>query len=113
MDILEYQKQAFEFASYPSCGVNMVYPALGLANEAGEAAGKVKHFWRDSGIHSGLDLSDQQREQLEKELGDVAWYLAALSTEARINLGEVFRKNLAKLRDRKERGVLLGEGDNR
>jgi len=41
------------------------------------------------------------------------WYLANLASELDVSLGEVARRNLEKLKPRKERGVLRGSGDNR
>jgi NTP pyrophosphatase (non-canonical NTP hydrolase) len=47
------------------------------------------------------------------ELGDVLWYIAALSRDLNISLNDVAKMNIEKLADRKERGVLGGSGDNR
>lgn len=41
------------------------------------------------------------------------WYVAQLSTELGLDLGDVAQGNLDKLASRKERGVLHSEGDNR
>jgi NTP pyrophosphatase (non-canonical NTP hydrolase) len=87
----------------------IVYPTLGLANEAGEVAGKVKKIFRDRG---GV-LTDADREALTLELGDVLWYVSELCTQLGISLEDVAEANIAKLRDRAERGVLGGEGDRR
>jgi NTP pyrophosphatase (non-canonical NTP hydrolase) len=87
----------------------IVYPTLGLANEAGEVAGKVKKIFRDRG---GV-LTDADREALTLELGDVLWYVSELCTQLGIRLEDVAEANIAKLRDRTERGVLGGEGDRR
>ena len=45
-NINHYQKKAIETAIYPDSH-KIVYPALGLAGEAGEVANKVKKFVRD------------------------------------------------------------------
>ena len=87
----------------------MTYPALGLCGEAGEVAEKVKKTIRDDG---GV-LSDQRREALARELGDVLWYLSQLATEADLDLETIAEDNLEKLLSRQERGVLRGSGDNR
>lgn len=88
--------------------LSLIYPALGLS-EVGELQGKVKKVIRDS----GGKVTDEARATLAKELGDSLWYHAALATELGLDLGEVAAANLAKLADRKERGVLGGSGDNR
>lgn len=87
----------------------IVYPTLGLANEAGEVAGKVKKIFRD---RNGV-ISDADREALKGELGDVLWYLAQICTELDLTLEEVAEANLQKLFSRLERGVIGGDGDKR
>ncbi len=62
----------------------MTYPALGLCGEAGEVAEKVKKTIRDD---AGV-LSDERRDALSRELGDVLWYLSQLATEAGLDLEE-------------------------
>ena len=99
----EYQEEASKTAIYPE-QYKVVYPALGLAGEAGEVAEKVKKHIRD-GV---LNVDD-----LKKELGDVLWYLAAIASDLGLNLDDVADSNLKKLRSRKERGVISGSGDNR
>ncbi|RIH88001.1 nucleoside triphosphate pyrophosphohydrolase family protein [Calidithermus roseus] len=87
----------------------IVYPTLGLANEAGEVAGKVKKLFRDKGGQIG----EIDREALKQELGDVLWYLAQIATELGLSLQEIAEANLDKLFSRLERGQIKGEGDNR
>ncbi|MBI3913590.1 MAG: nucleoside triphosphate pyrophosphohydrolase family protein [Chloroflexi bacterium] len=87
----------------------IVYPTLGLANEAGEVAGKVKKIFRD---HGGV-ISAEDREALKQELGDVLWYLAQICTELDVSLQEVAEANLEKLFSRLERNQIRGSGDNR
>ena len=109
MNLSEYQEKALTTALYPNQGSNPYYPALGLGGEVGEVLNKVKKIMRD---HDGM-ITDEYREILKKELGDVMWYLAATATELGLNLEEVAQLNLDKLASRKERGVLGGDGDNR
>lgn len=87
----------------------IVYPTLGLANEAGEVAGKVKKIFRDRNGEIGA----AEREALKQELGDVLWYLAQICTELDLTLSEVASANLTKLLSRQDRGQLYGDGDNR
>lgn len=105
----EYQRAARNTAQYPGAGENLYYPTLGLAGEAGEVAEKVKKLMRD---HNG-QLTPDRRDALKKELGDVLWYVAALCSELGLGMGEVAELNIEKLRDRKDRGRLHGDGDNR
>ena len=87
----------------------IVYPTLGLANEAGEVAGKIKKIFRD---RAGV-IGDEDREALKYELGDVLWYLTQLCTELNLTLEEVAAANLEKLFSRLERGQIRGDGDHR
>ncbi|MEK7134370.1 MAG: nucleoside triphosphate pyrophosphohydrolase family protein [Patescibacteria group bacterium] len=109
MQFSEYEKQAVETAKYPNVGRNFVYPTLGLVGEAGEVAEKIKKILRDE---SGV-VSDEKKEEIKKEMGDVLWYLATLSREFGFTLEDIAKKNIEKLASRRERGVLHGSGDNR
>jgi NTP pyrophosphatase (non-canonical NTP hydrolase) len=109
MDFNEYQQKSRKTAAYPAIGHPVVYPTLGLANEAGEVAGKVKKVFRDR----GGEINEETRRALQAELGDVLWYLSQVCTELGISLEEVAESNLAKLHDRLERGVIRGDVDNR
>jgi len=106
----DYQEQAMTTAIYPGKGEgNWTYPALGLAGETGEICEKLKKAIRD---HGG-DVDDDRLREIEKELGDVLWYLAALSTELGLDMDTIAERNLAKLSKRRDDGKLKGDGDNR
>ena len=109
MDFIEYQDKARNTAKYPVIGDRVIYPTLGLTNEAGEVAGKIKKVFRDKG---GL-ISPADREALKAELGDVLWYLAQVATELGLSLDEIAAANIAKLLDRQARGKIQGDGDDR
>ena len=116
----KYQEGAAETAQYPTVwlpgecieeGVNVdfVYPIIGLAGEVGELAEKCKKVLRDN--HG--EITPEKQDEIAKEIGDVLWYVARLCTEFGLNMEMVAQTNLDKLRDRKERGVISGSGDNR
>jgi NTP pyrophosphatase (non-canonical NTP hydrolase) len=109
MTFEEYQKKSRETAMYPEVGNNFIYPTLGLAGESGEVAEKIKKVLRDD---SGV-VSPEKKEELKKELGDVLWYLAQISTEIGLSLEEVATFNIEKLQSRKQRNMISGSGDNR
>jgi len=109
MNIKDYEKKALSTAIYPNIGNNIIYPVLGLSEEAGEVAGKIKKIIRD---HDGV-ITGEHINALCKELGDVLWYLAAISYEMGISLDDVAKTNLDKLHSRKKRNRLKGSGDNR
>lgn len=109
MDFSEYQQMARRTARYPVIGSQVIYPTLGLSNEAGEVAGKIKKIFRDKG---GV-IDGSERQALKSELGDVLWYLAQVATELDLSLDDIASHNIAKLLDRQSRGKIQGEGDNR
>jgi len=109
MEFNEYQKKARKTAIYSGAGKNFIYPVLGLCGESGEVAEKIKKIIRDG---NGV-VTDEQRRELEKELGDVLWYIANLGVELGLEMDDIASKNIAKLESRQERGVLHGSGDNR
>ena len=93
----------------------VIYPALGLANEAGEVLGKIKKLIRDNDVtFDGIDtIPAQKKAEIADELGDVLWYIAALAKDIGITLNEVAAINHEKLTSRQKRGVLKGSGDRR
>lgn len=108
MNLSFYQEQAITTAVYPEEAA-VVYPAMGLAGEAGEVLNKIKKVYRDKG---GV-LDDATKQEIAKELGDVLWYVAVLARDLDQNLEDTAKDNLRKLQDRMRRGVIGGEGDNR
>jgi NTP pyrophosphatase (non-canonical NTP hydrolase) len=108
MQFDEYQAAARRTAIYDD-RFRVVYPALGLASEAGEVCGKVKKVLRD---RAG-DLAQAPRAALEDELGDVLWYLAVLAADLGLSLEQIAVRNLDKLRSRLARDQIGGSGDRR
>jgi NTP pyrophosphatase (non-canonical NTP hydrolase) len=107
-DFNSYQRNASSTAIYPE-EHRILYPALGLAGEAGEVANKVKKLIRD-----GPDKRpDTWREDIASEIGDVLWYCAALATDLNLSLGMIAGQNEKKLGQRKQSGTLGGSGDTR
>ena len=102
----EYQTLAAESAVFPK-DVALMYLALKLNGEAGEIAELVgKHI---RGDEDKKDIKDA----LVKELGDVMWYIAMLADHVDVHLSDVATINISKLRDRLNRNVVKGSGDNR
>jgi NTP pyrophosphatase (non-canonical NTP hydrolase) len=107
-DIDEYAVLADGYAVYPEANTGSIheamYLALGLVGESGEVAGKIKKLYRDNRL---------VHEDLEKEIGDVFWYLTRLCAWLEVKPSTILEKNLKKLEDRKNRNVIKGNGDNR
>ena len=108
-DFGEYQAAAAWTGGSVATNHPVIYPTLGLTNEAGEVAGKVKKIFRD---RRGV-ITDDDREALKLELGDVLWYLAEICTQLDLRLEDVAAANIAKLQRRAARGTLAGDGDER
>jgi len=120
MELNEYQQRAME-TCMPSCR-NFSYMMLNLVGEVGEFAGKVAKAIRkqEAAIdHNSLltesrhVMTDEEITELRKEAGDVLWQLSGLCRVMGWALEDVAEENLAKLADRKSRGVIDGSGDER
>jgi NTP pyrophosphatase (non-canonical NTP hydrolase) len=104
-----YQRESRKTWNVIEMNHPIVYPTLGLTNEVGELAGKIKKIFRDK----AGKISEDDRQALKGELGDVLWYFTQICTELDLSLEEVAEANLLKLFSRLERGKIKGEGDNR
>lgn len=98
----QYQELAFKTAL--ETAKNPAYMVSNLTSEAGEVAGKYAKWIRD-GI---LD-----EEGMQKEVGDVLWQIAGLSTVMGWSLADLASKNLQKLAQRQINNTLTGSGDER
>lgn len=83
--------------------------AFGLVGESGEFAEKLKKIYRDK---DGL-LTNEDKQEMVKELGDVLWYLSAVLYYLEVPFEDAAALNLEKVLSRKARGVMHGSGDNR
>ena len=117
-----YQKVSAKSAIYPGQGgfMGIVYTALKLNGEAGELAEHVGKALRDDGfgtysleLNTEIDLTNERKSLIEKEIGDVLWYLSAICNELGLSMSSVAWTNLNKLKDRTERNMLQGSGDIR
>ncbi len=108
MDFNQYQKEAGK-TLLPHLKGNLSYFALGISGEAGEIADKVKKIYRDK---NGV-LDDETKMMLAKEVGDVLWYLSQFADLLGFDFEEIAKMNIEKLKSRKQRGTLHGDGDNR
>ena len=108
MNFNEYQNEAYKTLIHKDKD-NLAYFALGVAGEAGEVADKVKKIFRDK---DGV-MTDEDKQDLAKEMGDVLWYLSQLSHYIGKDFSDIAQMNLDKLQSRMARGTLSGNGDNR
>ena len=110
MEMNEYQNEATKtFQFNPDVIDPLVYAVLGLVGEAGEVADKLKKVYRnDEGR-----MTDDFKEDIRRELGDVLWYISQTARIMDISLDDIAQTNIEKLRDRQERNVIKSTGDNR
>jgi NTP pyrophosphatase (non-canonical NTP hydrolase) len=101
MNFNDYQTKSRRTAGYPAIGHPVIYPTLGLVNEAGEVAGKIKKVFRDK----GGEISEETRSALKAELGDVLWYISQICTELDLSLDDVAEYNIAKWFSRQESDI--------
>ena len=87
----------------------LINSVMGLCGETGEAIDIVKKWMAQGHV---LD-----KEQLVKELGDIAWYLAEAATALDMPLEEILQANIDKLKQRypngfeTERSLVRLQGD--
>ncbi len=97
MTVNEYQKLAARTIGDERNERDMLnLAALGLCGESGEVCDHIKKY-----LYHGHKLN---KEELIKELGDVAWYLAEAATALDVSLDEVFAANIEKLKRRYPEG---------
>lgn len=113
MNLSDYSKQAITTLTpgheYGDISADLMGQILGLSDESGEVLAKFKKLIRDK---KGV-MSDEDKKEIIKEIGDILWYVNSVSHLMGYTLEEVAQMNLDKLASRKQRGVIHGSGDNR
>lgn len=110
MTLDDYQKEALVTAVFNDDEFkDLAHWVFGITGEAGEIAEKIKKIIRDK----NGEVTEADKEELVKEIGDVLWYLAVLSKHLGYDFEEVGKQNIAKLRSRQARDKIKGSGDNR
>jgi NTP pyrophosphatase (non-canonical NTP hydrolase) len=109
----EYQKQALTTAytdpAYVDTLMDKTIWAMGVAGEAGEVVEK----WKKIVAYKEGKITDDELQDLGKELADVVWYIAVMAHSLGLSFEDIMEQNVRKLADRKKRGVIKGAGDNR
>lgn len=83
----------------------VVYPALGLAGETGEAVDIIKKSVRYKYSTEPFSLIDKttnrdRTNDMKDELGDVMWYWCNLCIDLGFDPSELFQRNYDKLHER-------------
>ena len=109
----DYAQQAITTLSsdyaYGDANAQLMGMVLGLGGESGEVLEKFKKLLRDQ---QGT-ITEEDKQAIIKELGDILWYVTAVAHLLGSSLEEVARRNNAKLASRQQRGQLRGSGDDR
>lgn len=113
MNIQDYSTQALSTLlgdhDIADMDATLISQVFGLVGESGEVAEKFKKLIRDK---KG-QISDEDKAEILKELGDILWYVNSVAHLLGSSLDEVASKNLEKVLSRKDRGTMMGSGDNR
>ena len=114
MQINDYSTQAIttllnEHELSTDMSPQLISLVFGLSGESGEVSEKFKKLIRDK---QGK-ISEEDKQEILKELGDILWYINSVAHLLGSNLDEVANKNLEKILSRKDRGMTKGSGDNR
>lgn len=97
----------------PAGNMTELYPALGLAEEAGEVLGKFKKAIRDGDWIPGDGMPSEYREKILDEMGDVLYYYNAILVALYADYDTVMAKHREKRDRRITNGTLHGDGDDR
>lgn len=115
----EYQKRAMTTCTESSR--NFSYMMLNLVGEVGELASKVaksirkeQAYIKDNKFYfNEFPTCIEQEREMMLEAGDCLWQLSGLCSAMGWDLEKIAQMNLDKLASRKERNVIVGDGDNR
>lgn len=113
MNVNDYQKQAITTAyvdpKHADTMMEKTIWAMGVAGEAGEVVEK----WKKIVAYKQGQITQDDLNELAKELGDVIWYIAVMAHSLGLSMEDIMQRNLDKLASRQQRGVIKGKGDNR
>jgi NTP pyrophosphatase (non-canonical NTP hydrolase) len=105
MDIDDYQKLCLRTAGLQNSDEAKKAWALGIGGEAGEILELIKkEFYHGKAM---------QKSKLVNELGDLLWYIAAMSHEYDIPMSQLLNANLEKLKLRYPEGFSFKNSANR
>ena len=111
MTFKEYQEFVKAHAIYSGAGTVLGFEKYSLPatlEELGELASLCAKGWRDNG-----DSFFSNPEKFKKELGDIGFQFTLMVSDLGFDLEEILEMNRDKIKDRAERGVIKGSGDDR
>lgn len=105
MDFKEYQALAERTVNGQNERERYLNYSMGLVGEAGEVVDSIKKV-----MFHGHEMDT---DHLKKELGDVLWYMATLASTAGLELEDVAKANVEKLKKRYPDGFSSEHSINR
>jgi NTP pyrophosphatase (non-canonical NTP hydrolase) len=106
----EYQKKALTTSiTYDDPQMDKTIWVLGITGEAGEVAEK----WKKIVAYREGVVTEEDKIELSKELGDVLWYMSVFADRLGLSFDDIAKQNIEKLASRQARGTIKGAGDNR
>ena len=97
MNIEQYQQECLRTANFTGAETEIVCNmVMGVAGEAGEIVDYLKKV-SFHGHHF-------EKDELIEEMGDLLWYVAVLTNYFNIDLEDVMKRNIIKLKERYPNG---------
>lgn len=109
-DYIELVNQSW---SFPEHRFGLECATVGLAGEVGEIMNGMMKCMREDFHPKEFFDGGKRHEWLKGELGGVLWFWVASCLSIGVDPLDVLRENSRKIRDRMERGVIKGDGDER
>lgn len=110
LTIRTYAERALLTRVYGTPGLrdvrSLAYACMGLGGEMGKLLDCLKKVDRDD----GTAVKPARRARAKHLLGGLYWYWTAVCYELGLEPEDVARSNLEMLEDRRERGVIHGDG---
>lgn len=95
MDILNTFEQ-FQKQTEVNNNFNLQYMSIGLGGEVGEILNEIKKLERDD---NGI-LTNNRREKILLEMGDVLWYLQGIASRLNSNIESILKLNIEKINNK-------------
>jgi len=99
-ELTEYEAFVDDKAKWRASGKDVIYPAFGLAGEAGEVVDRLKKILRNADTPMAFKMAARRDEETLGELGDTLYYLTALAHDLGFTMQEVIDFNVEKLTER-------------
>mgnify|MGYP003325389317 CR=1 FL=1 len=104
MNLNEYQKLAARTIPATDPDDQLHHGLFGLASEAGEVLGIYQK------VYQGHEMDN---EHLQKEVGDLLWFIAEFCTSTGWNLDDIMQMNIDKLKARFPKGFEIDKSLHR